>query len=228
MPNTDPTLAEMRAALAAEGLYGEPGPVNAGEPLELDGEAEAAIYWFACHYHGGPSSNLYSVIASTDPTLRSPYRPGTSSTLESEGEAAQGCYAELERIFSGKDPDWISGAAVIDSEMTYYLDEGEGSERPEWQQQEISKALTVATAAPALCNHLETVCDLLETALEINQGDGFEEPEDQASHDAAWASLEAARAALAAARGETQPEPRPVDLQGRAFDWAERHMTPDY
>jgi hypothetical protein len=90
----DPTLDEMREYLAGAGFYesAENGCLPAG--FELDGDAEAAIYWFAVDYHGGQWSNLYAAQCA------SPYRPGPVTTLESEGDAAGLCYAALEARFT--------------------------------------------------------------------------------------------------------------------------------
>lgn len=94
-PPDDPTLDEMREYLAGAGFYDS--AVNGSLPkgFELDGDAEAAIYFYASDYHGGAGSNLYSALSS------SPYCPGPISTLESEGEGAQICYAALDARFSG-------------------------------------------------------------------------------------------------------------------------------
>jgi len=54
----DPTKDEMVAFL---------------ETIDASADAfdiEEAIYWFAHHYHGGQSSNLYSVLSTSD------YHPG--------------------------------------------------------------------------------------------------------------------------------------------------------
>lgn len=80
----DPTLASMREYLTCLGLL-EPESESG-----LDGTAEAAIYWFAVHYHGGASSNLYQAQCA------SPYRPGPLATLESEGPEVAECYRALE------------------------------------------------------------------------------------------------------------------------------------
>lgn len=80
----DPTHEEMINYLISQ--YGE----------EARDEAEVAIYWFADHYHGGQSSNLYSVLST------SVYSPGPNSTIEKEGEFAEMLYNSLESEFGGK------------------------------------------------------------------------------------------------------------------------------
>lgn len=87
-PDGDPTLDDMREYLHGAGFY------EADNDSGLDGDAEAAIYWFANHWHGGMSSNLYSALSC------SPFNPGHCS-LEDEGEPALTCYAALEARFIG-------------------------------------------------------------------------------------------------------------------------------
>lgn len=58
-------------------------------------DAEVAIYYFASDYHGGQSSNLYSVLST------SPYRPGPISNVESEGELVKMMYDALVDEFGG-------------------------------------------------------------------------------------------------------------------------------
>ena len=57
-------------------------------------EAEIAIYWFASHYHGGQSHDLYKILST------SPYNPGPIMTLEKEDEIVQMMYKDLEQEFS--------------------------------------------------------------------------------------------------------------------------------
>ena len=56
---SDPTIAELLAAL--------------DNPADDDADAYCAIYWFANDWHGGQSSNLYSVL-STSPLSSWPMR----------------------------------------------------------------------------------------------------------------------------------------------------------
>lgn len=57
----DPTRAEMLEALRADmGVDTETDPFD----------VESAIYWFANDWHGGKSSNLYSVLSTSE------YHPG--------------------------------------------------------------------------------------------------------------------------------------------------------
>lgn len=62
-----------------------------------DSDMEVAIYWFANHWHGGQTSELYSILST------SPYRPGPISTLESEGDFVTMMYEALESEFANKD-----------------------------------------------------------------------------------------------------------------------------
>jgi hypothetical protein len=71
----DPTLDEMRALLTAQCPYAD----------EID--REAAIYWFANHWHAGQWSNLYEGLC------QSPYHPGPMES--GPDEIAQDCYEEL-------------------------------------------------------------------------------------------------------------------------------------
>lgn len=61
---------------------------------EVQGAKEIAIYWFASHWHGGQSSNLYSVLST------SPYKPGPNTRLETEDEMVQDMYNVLETTFT--------------------------------------------------------------------------------------------------------------------------------
>lgn len=96
-PALDPTLEEMREYLAGAGFYEPMGDDGAApECAGLDGDAEAAIWFYASDWHGGQDSNLYSALSC------SPYSPGYFSTLEDEGEQAELCYAALQARFSGE------------------------------------------------------------------------------------------------------------------------------
>lgn len=77
--NIDPTREEMQEFLAAQ-----PCGENCADDIEI------AIYWFACYWHGGQGSNLYSVLNT------SPYSPGPIARLESEGDAVGMMYDALE------------------------------------------------------------------------------------------------------------------------------------
>lgn len=76
--NVDPTKEEMVSFLEK----------TCGADLVDDiFDIEAAIYWFASDYHGGQSSNLYSVLSTSE------FSPGSSSRgVESEGEFATTLY----------------------------------------------------------------------------------------------------------------------------------------
>ena len=75
----DPTKEQMVDYLRM--MYGRE------EGFEFD--AEEAMYWFANHYHGGQSSNLYSVLST------SKFRPGAISKGPEQGSLAQMMYEEL-------------------------------------------------------------------------------------------------------------------------------------
>lgn len=58
-------------------------------------DVEAAIYWFAAHYHGGQCSNLYSVLSTSD------YRPSPlCRSHEDESEAIQELYQHIEQVYA--------------------------------------------------------------------------------------------------------------------------------
>lgn len=59
-------------------------------------EAEVAIYYFASDWHGGQDSELYSILST------SPYKPGSLSTLASEGDTVNEMYKALEDKFTFK------------------------------------------------------------------------------------------------------------------------------
>ena len=63
----DPTYQELYDYLAGN-----------SDAKELEFEIEEAIYWFACNYHGGQWSNLYSVLST------SKYSPGAAAYGPSE------------------------------------------------------------------------------------------------------------------------------------------------
>lgn len=85
----DPTKQEMLDAIATlrETL---------GDECDII-DVEAAIYWFSSDYHGGQTSNLYSVLSTSE------YDPSPlSKGIESEPEVAQMIYSELESTFAPK------------------------------------------------------------------------------------------------------------------------------
>lgn len=58
---------------------------------------EAAIYWFANYYHAGQSSELYSILSTSE------YHPGPMvNNVECEDELTQELYHLLEEKFSQK------------------------------------------------------------------------------------------------------------------------------
>ena len=78
----DPTREEMTEFLAAQ---------TCGE--DMDDDIEVAIYWFAMYWHGGQSSNLYSVLST------SPYSPGPIGRLEGESDIVMFMFEALEGEF---------------------------------------------------------------------------------------------------------------------------------
>ena len=78
----DPTREELIAFLQAQ----------TGE-TDMDDDIEVAIYWFAMYWHGGQSSNLYSVLST------SPYHPGMDGRLEGESDTVQHMFDALEAGF---------------------------------------------------------------------------------------------------------------------------------
>jgi len=79
----DPTREEMTEFLATQ---------TCGE--DMSDEIEVAIYWFAMYWHGGQSSNLYSVLST------SPYHPGMNGRLEGESDTVQDMFDALEAEFT--------------------------------------------------------------------------------------------------------------------------------
>ena len=80
----DPTKEELYKALHL--------PPDGRTDGELNIDAERAIYWFANDWHGGQTSNLYSILST------SPYRPSISE-LGCDGDESGDCYDQLEEAF---------------------------------------------------------------------------------------------------------------------------------
>ena len=86
--NDDPSRDEMIEHIRK--VYGR-------EADEFD--IEEAIYWFANHYHGGQSSNLYSALSTSE------YRPGPMTNGPEEGSMGEMIYADLvDTFFPKKNP----------------------------------------------------------------------------------------------------------------------------
>jgi hypothetical protein len=85
----DPTREEMVKAVIGSFLK------NMMSPDELNYSLEIAIYWFSHDWHSGISSNLYSVLSTSE------YRPGRMETgIGHEGnESAETIYNHLFNIF---------------------------------------------------------------------------------------------------------------------------------
>jgi hypothetical protein len=60
-----------------------------GNEEDFEYSAEAAIYWFANHYHGGQTSNLYSVLSHSN------FRPGPVRNEPEKGSLEEMMYDEL-------------------------------------------------------------------------------------------------------------------------------------
>jgi hypothetical protein len=80
----DPTREEMQEFLNTQ-TCGEDG---------ADDDIEIAIFWFAMYWHGGQTSNLYSVMST------SPYSPGPCGRLEDEGDMVQLMFDALEHEYT--------------------------------------------------------------------------------------------------------------------------------
>ena len=77
--DADPTLEEMLAFLIE--TFGDDAD---------DFDRMQAIYWFASDYHGGQSSNLYSVLSTCE------YKPGCNESGPEHESMAEDCYLALE------------------------------------------------------------------------------------------------------------------------------------
>jgi hypothetical protein len=78
----DPTNEEMKTFLATQ---------TCGE--DMGDDITIAIYWFATYWHGGQTSNLYSVLST------SPYEPSRMGRLEGESDTVQYLFDGLEAEF---------------------------------------------------------------------------------------------------------------------------------
>jgi len=78
----DPTKKEIRAAV---------NHLDFGEDFEFD--FEATCYWFANFYHSGQSSNLYSVLSTSE------YTPGMMETGPDNESSVYNIYLEIVAIF---------------------------------------------------------------------------------------------------------------------------------
>ena len=104
------------------------------DPRETDANnftVEAAIYWFAYDNHSGQTSELYSILSTSD------YQPGMINSIKDENEETQICYklllseytdvkipSDYEIINHGIDyPDYFPGCGTT---FTGYTDVGTG------------------------------------------------------------------------------------------------------
>jgi hypothetical protein len=76
--------------------------------------AEVAIYWFANDYHGGQSSNLYSVLST------SPFKPGSISKGPEKDSIESDMYTALEGEFGGKNLKEMTSTGAVAGYMTPY------------------------------------------------------------------------------------------------------------
>ena len=87
MTNTDPTYQEMKKFLQESRC--------SQHSLEADdSDCSVAIYYFAEQWHGGQSSNLYRAI------YESGFKPGPSSSIETEDPWIKDMYDDLEDQFT--------------------------------------------------------------------------------------------------------------------------------
>jgi hypothetical protein len=104
--NDDPTAAEMRKFLVstAEGLEIDQD--------ELNFDVEAAIYWFAYHWHGGQNSNLYSALSTSE------YNPGQGFAMsDPENEVIRMLLARLEDEYT-PDPNPVEPEVAFGLDIT--------------------------------------------------------------------------------------------------------------
>jgi len=61
------------------------------DPIDIEFTIECAIYWFCNDYHTGQSSNLYSILSTSD------YKPGSmeTSVLDTDNNLAIAMYETL-------------------------------------------------------------------------------------------------------------------------------------
>lgn len=82
-PLPDPTRDELLAVINAFPYRNECD----------DFDVEGAIYWFACHWHGGQESDLYSVLSTSE------FSPGPCCNGPEDESMEQDLYDLLERHF---------------------------------------------------------------------------------------------------------------------------------
>lgn len=81
----DPTKEEIYKALHL--------PPDGRTDGDLNLDVERAIYWFANDWHGGQSSNLYSILST------GPYKPGRPELGCSDEDESGECYDTLVEAF---------------------------------------------------------------------------------------------------------------------------------
>ena len=84
----DPTLIEMREYL--DSLV----DVSERTDIGYEFDREAAIYWFAAHYHGGQQTNLYSALSQSE------FNPSPIARGPEPNPTEESFYAELEDHFA--------------------------------------------------------------------------------------------------------------------------------
>ena len=87
---SDPTAEVMRDYLREE-FPGECEPDT--EDMTLCFAVECAIYWFASHYHGGQTTNLYSALSTSE------YHPGACESGPEAGSLDDMMYEALEHRY---------------------------------------------------------------------------------------------------------------------------------
>ena len=96
VPDDDPTRQEMLNVLIESGLCTTADFDAEGNLLDpgVRFDAEAAMYWFAHDWHSGQTSNLYSVLSTSQ------YKPGASMHgVADESKDVEDCYDLFKRFF---------------------------------------------------------------------------------------------------------------------------------
>jgi len=116
------------------------------DPQEIDAnnfDMEAAIYWFANHYHGGQWTNLYSVLSTSD------YKPGPMhrDIKDDESETATMMYDALVDKYGGGQEEMVDagntqwrgiemneGKFQISPELQQFYDANDGQINDDWEE----------------------------------------------------------------------------------------------
>ena len=105
----DPTKEEMIGFLTNEFQ----GQLDPAETDANNFDMEAAIYWFANHFHNGQWSNLYSVLSTSE------FRPGPMqhSIDDLESGTATEMYNGLVQKYGGEKQQYVAEDISIDIEV---------------------------------------------------------------------------------------------------------------